>query len=47
MKPNPYETVDSRLKNYLKWMLFPAAKNSNPKTQKVVKGEWPLKKDVK
>jgi hypothetical protein len=46
MKPNPYETVDSRLKNYLKWILFPAAKN-NLKTQKVVKGDWPLQKDVK
>ena len=39
LKPNPYETVDSRLRNYLKQILFPAAKN-NIKTQKVVKGNW-------
>ena len=39
LKPNPYETVDSRLKNYLKQILFPAAKE-NEKTRKVVKGNY-------
>ena len=43
LKPNPYEMVDSRLRNYLKDILFPAAK-VNPKTQKVVKGNWEKKK---
>jgi len=39
LKPNPYCTVDSRLRDYLKQVLFPAAKK-NEKTRKVVKGNY-------
>jgi hypothetical protein len=39
LKPNPYCTVDSRLRDYLKQVLFPAAKK-NQKTRKVIKGNY-------
>ena len=39
LRPDPYETVDSRLKQFLKGVLFPAAKE-NQKTRKAVKGNY-------
>ena len=39
LRPNPYCTVDSRLRDYLKQVLFPAAKE-NLKTRKVIKGNY-------
>ena len=39
LKPNPYCTVDTRLRDYLRYILFPAAK-TNEKTRKVVKGKF-------
>lgn len=39
LKPNPYCTVDSRLRDYLKQVLFPAAKK-NEKTRKCIKGNY-------
>ena len=39
LKPNPYCTVDTRLRDYLRYILFPAAKK-NEKTRKVIKGNF-------
>ena len=39
LKPNPYCTVDTRLRDYLRYILFPAAKK-NEKTRKVIKGKF-------